>query len=192
MGSPPGGPPFWKPKFGKDKHFITGAKAFFNDQQVLLPATDYPFFCNNRYRINVGKIFATALLDQLNISDTLHFVTHSMGCAFAEGIMKTLAENSYSIGKVVHINCYQAGELSVQTSRIWTVDYQMIDDPLINNRFLKLAGFARPGRIAGADYTVHEKSGIQNPLFRHRGPMGFQGDHFWKNLVQKMTACDKK
>lgn len=160
--------------------FTEGARNFFQPANSHLPAIDFKPLSQNAKRFKYGYQFWQSL--KADIHPTIHLVAHSMGCAFAEGLASAAEEDDYIIGKVVYINCYQARKLAVSTKRQFTVDYQFLDDPLINSPFLSHAGHAIPGDIQGADYKLRIYSGIKNPLKRHRAPMGQWGYHFWPHL----------
>lgn len=184
FGSPCAGRTYWMPLRLHDEQFISGAKTFCLDSQALFPEIDFTRLSRTPDRISRGYQWSQDQLNQDTFEAPLHFIGHSMGCAFAEGAIQGFKEAGFSIGKVIHINCFQASTLSILTEeRSFTIDYQMTDDPLINNPLLRLLGIAKPGTIGGADYVIKENSGIRNPFYRHRAPMGLWGQYFWEHLA---------
>lgn len=190
MGSPCSGKAFWMPRWSNNEAFIDGAKYFCNHFNPRYAEIDHRFFSTVIERREKGWHWARQRLEKQFFPDeTIHFVNHSMGCAFSEGVIDLLDEAGFTIGKVIHINCFQAANLHVSTfNRLLTVDYQMVDDPLINNPFLTFLGIAKPGSISDADYSLRVRSGIKNVLYRHRGPIGVMGQAFWDYLSTQIQA----
>ncbi len=188
MGSPCSGKAFWMPRWSKNEDFINGAKNFFTDFKPWYVEADYRFLSSVNERQEKGRYWAFQQIEKRNLpNETIHFIGHSMGCAFTEGVIAALDEAGFTIGKVVHINCFQAANLQITTfNRSFTVDYQMVDDPLINNPLLTFLGIAKPGAITGTDYSIRIKSGIKNIFYRHRGPIGVMGKAFWEDLSTKL------
>ena len=115
------------------------------------------------------------LISDLKIGEGFNFVTHSMGAAMAEGIAKYLNEQGFRVSNIVHINPYQASDIStLETTN--TIDYQNIDDPVIH--FIPF--LSSPGKIDKADQYVREFS-KESLFYRHRWPISL-GKDFWKNL----------
>lgn len=184
FGSPCAGKTYWMPKKLHDEQFISGAKAFCQATEARYPEKDFSRLSRTPERISRGYQWSQDQLNQDTFIEPLHFIGHSMGCAFAEGAIHGFKEAGFSIGKVIHINCFQANTLRILTEqRSFAIDYQVTDDPLINNPLLRLLRIAKPGTIGGADYVIKENSGIQNPFYRHRAPMGLWGQYFWEHLA---------
>ncbi len=189
LDSPPKGKMYWMPKRLHKEDFIQGAYDFCKDDKPWFLPVDFFFWSGSKARLNAGYKWSLKNLKAVpDNSQTLHFIAHSMGCAFAEGATKGFYEAGFKIGKVIHINCFQAADLEITTmDRDFTVDYQMTDDPLINNIFLKSFFIARPGYITGVDYAIYEPSGIKQFVKKHRGPMGLWGQAFWDHLKSHIS-----
>lgn len=113
--------------------------------------------------------------------EPIRFVTHSMGAAFAEGMIKYFIDNGYNIEEVVHINAFQAADIEISNNyNIIVTDYQNSDDPVIN----KIPIISSPGNIEGATFTIREKSQDSTLLTIHRSPID-RGSMFWKELEYK-------
>lgn len=109
-----------------------------------------------------------------------------MGTAFAEGMIDKLFEEGYTIGTVVHINAFQAASCDIDpNTREKTIDYQLVDDPVINNPVLALFGWADPGPLPSADVRIHESSDLDNIFFVHRSPIWEKGHEFWGALLEE-------
>jgi hypothetical protein len=179
-GSPPAGRPFWETFDAEDPGFVQGAIDFFKTNDCHFPLLDFSPLSTVRDRFQQGYEFWD--LADFNPHALIHIVAHSMGCAFAEGFLKAATKAGYKVGLVLHLNPYQAQALAISTKRWFTIDYQLEDDPLINNPFLKVLGHAQTGAITGADYQLRVRSGIPNPLKKHRAPIARWGYQFWPHL----------
>ena len=121
----------------------------------------------------------------LKDGETIKFVTHSMGAAMAEGMAQYLTKQGYAIEEIVHINAFQAADITTIASNsnaVKTTDYQNTNDWVINKTPL----VSKPGQIMGADYIVREKSS-SSAEYIHRSPISEQGVDFWKTLSKKQT-----
>lgn len=190
FGSPPAGRVFWNAKDGTDNGFVLGACHFLKDQKTFFTKLDFPWYSRVNQRYQQGFYYAKQNLPewqkQASENEYYHLVSHSMGTAFGEGILKHLHGQGYRVGHVIHINAFQASKIKVPTDpRTTTIDYQLVDDPLINNFFLRILGIAAPGSIHDADHQIYEHSGIGNIFKIHRSPIWKQGKGFWKNLGHK-------
>lgn len=189
FGSPPAGRVFWNAKDGTDNGFVRGACQFLKDHNPFFTELDFPWYSRAKQRYQQGFDYAKQQLHewyrQASEDEYYHLVSHSMGTAFGEGILKKLGDQESRIGHIVHINAFQASKLKVAPNpRTTTIDYQLLDDPLINNFFLRILGIAAPGKIQNADHQVYEHSGIGNIFKIHRSPIWKQGERFWNNLDQ--------
>ena len=184
-GSPRAGPCFWHASRDQLSGFVHGALEWFGAMEPAFPVVDFSAFSQVNERFRQGYFYWRH--HARRSYPRIHVLTHSMGAAFGEGLLKAAAEMGYKPGWVVHVNPYQAKGLSVSSERVATVDYQFTDDPLINNRILKAFGHARPGLVTGASYPVRLRSGIGNPLKRHRGFIRSWGYHFWPHLYKLLN-----
>ncbi len=110
-----------------------------------------------------------------------------MGSAFAEGMAKYLIESGYKVSELVHLNAFQAADIITNpTPFVMTVDYQNVDDLVINH----IPFISSPGQIQGADYVIREPSNDPDLSTRHRTPMNI-GAKFWKSLNLKKVRSSK-
>lgn len=126
-------------------------KSFFTDK-------DYKPSSSAKSRISAGYRYAEdnikKIVSGLKQGETFKFVTHSMGAAFAEGIASYLIGHGYSVEEIIHINPFQAADITTNASpNVKTVDYQNSDDWVIN----KTPFVSSPGDIQNADYHIREK-----------------------------------
>ena len=97
-----------------------------------------------------------------------------------------MIEQGYSVEEIVHINPFQANDITTNDKTL-TTDYQNTDDWVIN----KLPIVSSPGDIKGADFKIRESSNDSNWQTRHRSPIDKQGRTFWTNLKQKQYENKK-
>ncbi|TAF31281.1 MAG: hypothetical protein EAZ57_00180, partial [Cytophagales bacterium] len=183
-GSPQAGEPYWN---GKNSSFVTGAKSYYDDNKTHFTSEDYDYSSSAKERAEDGYAYAKAnfetLAGDLADGETFKLVTHSMGAAYGEGIAKYLQEKNITVESIVHINPYQAKDITTlnpKSNLTETIDYQQTDDWVIDD-----LPTASPGDIKGADFKIREKSGDDNWGTRHRSPIDQQGRGFWKNLDRK-------
>ena len=185
-GSPPAGEKYWN---GKNSSFVQGAKHYWGDNNVFFTKEDYSNFSSAQARISAGYRYAEhnikALVSGIKPGETFKFVTHSMGAAFAEGIASYLIGHGYRVEEIVHINPFQAADITTNADpNVKTLDYQNTDDIVIN----QIPLVSSPGDIRNADHRIREKSNDSNIFTRHRSPIDSQGGNFWKRIRKKISS----
>ena len=180
FGSPAAGASYWN---GANSNFVKGAKDYWKDYSVSFTNQDYDWLSSAEKRFNDGFDYAKIFQrdEYFDKKEPIRFVTHSMGAAFAEGMIKYFIDNGYNIEEVVHINAFQAADIEISNNyNIIVTDYQNSDDPVIN----KIPIISSPGNIEGATFTIREKSQDSTLLTIHRSPID-RGSMFWKELEYK-------
>ena len=185
-GSPPAGEQYWN---GRKSSFVQGAINYWSDKHIVFTEKDYSYFSTAQSRISAGYKYAEenfkTLVSDLQPGETFKFVTHSMGAAFAEGIVSYLIGHGYQVDEIVHINPFQAADITTNASpNVKTVDYQNTDDWVINDIPLVRS----PGDIKNADFHLRESSNDSNFKTRHRSPIDSQGKLFWKKLQKRIKG----
>jgi hypothetical protein len=181
-GTYPGGEGYWQ---GAGSAFVTAAHNYLGcDLSPHFTDIQHPVLSRVSERIQKGHLYArqhyasltTGLLKE---QDQFTFVTHSMGAAFAEGMIACLQENGHHIGHVIHFNAFQAADIQISKSNSrsgFVIDYQNTNDPLINN-----AVYAKAGDIKNVSLKIREQSKKQY-FKRHRDPID-SGD-VWQILMR--------
>lgn len=185
---PQAGESYWG---GKQSSFVSGAMNYYHDNRAFFTSEDYGYFSSAIGRMKDGYEYAKnnikALTGDIKDGETIKFVAHSMGSAFAEGMASYLIESGYTVEEIVHLNAYQAADIRTnQTPSVKTIDYQNVDDWVINY----IPFFTSPGQIQGADYVIHEQSNDPDLSTRHRTPMNM-GEMFWKGLDKKKVQSSQ-
>ena len=190
FGAKPAGEEYWTQSY-KRYNFVNGAKQFFNDNNVLFIPVKHSLSSSALERLQKGYDYAEnniIWLGDLKQDETIKFVTHSMGAAYAEGMATFLLKNGCPVTNIVHINAFQANDIKSLSkyNNVETTDYQYTDDWVINH----IPIFSSPGFIDGANYIIREPSGCQIESFLniHFDPIS-KGFNFWNKLRSKQNNC---
>ncbi len=113
-------------KTEKEKNeFVTAANTYFKEENQTLvnlfidgscrqgSIFNYVGFTTASKRFKLGRNFAKVWLEKINEkidleNCTLNFVTHSMGGAYAEGMISFLLENKFKVKKAIHLSTADA------------------------------------------------------------------------------------
>ena len=185
-GSPSVGEQYWN---GRKSSFVQGAIKYWNDKNIFFTEKDYSNFSSSHSRISAGYKYAEdnfkSLVSGLQEGETFKFVTHSMGAAFAEGIVSYLIGHGYQVDEIVHIYPFQVADITTNAApQVKTVDYQNTDDWVIN----EIPFVSSPGDIQNADYHIRELSNDSNFTTRHRSPIDSQRKSFWNKLQKRIKG----
>ncbi|MDP5170952.1 MAG: type IV secretion protein Rhs [Bacteroidia bacterium] len=204
-GSPIGGSTYWG---GANSSFVRGAKGFF---EANLP----PFFTDVEYSLvsihakrecqgyqYAHQHYADLVLDMSPV-DGFHFVTHSMGGGFAEGMIRFLKDKGWRVETIVYFNGWRPARLGyglrettgiISPTRI--IDATIVNDPV---QFWSLSLTSDRDMIANSDIRIRRKSPKKIP-FRHRDfiddgifwqiylptEMGLAAGAAWQEIRQKL------
>ncbi len=196
FGAKPAGEEYWT--FGKTTYeFVKGAKVYFNDQRTkFLPVKHNMSSCAyDRWKngFDYAKEFFSDGF-KLNKHETIKFVTHSMGAAYAEGMAAYLLEAGYPVSDLIHLNSFQTGgfmSVGAKYPTVNIIDYQNTDDKLIN----PIIGLFSQKAINGASHIIREstKYSFKDSFkYSHTYPIDI-GFKFWSELKKKTDIDhDKK
>lgn len=97
----------------KGNQFLDAANDYFGKNcDFLFVNGEGPWYSGANYRFKKGKIFATKMLEdhknKFTKKTSLFFVTHSMGSAYAEGMISILNEEKFNIKNVIHLSSANA------------------------------------------------------------------------------------
>jgi hypothetical protein len=190
-GSPPPGEPYWG---GRNGSFVKGAQQYFGDYTNPQFIPYQPTYLSSaKDRTEEGREYAKEHLAELTAGlqdgEQFRIVSHSMGGAFAEGVIEVLKENGYIVAQSVFINTFQAADIADNQDAAkgtgvtdFSIDYQNTDDPVINNPIR-----SSPGYMKGVSMTIGQPSGVKDIREKHASPI-WRGAQFWKDLT---TAVQK-
>jgi RHS repeat-associated protein len=155
FGSPSGGAAYWG---GANSAFVRGAQVFFHD-------TDSPVFTDighgklstSSWRRSKGYDYAkenyASLIDGMDKEkDKFRLVSHSMGGAFSDGIMKYLKEEGRNVDVAVYFNAWSPTSIEGSEGTI------LVDATVINDWVQALSHDNGNINIPNANYTVRKKS----------------------------------
>ena len=114
FGSPRGGGTYWG---GVNSSFVKGAKNFFNDQSAYFTDFDFNYLRSSTFLRNLdGYAYAKENYKQLIMGmnpqeDVFRIISHSMGGAFSEGIIRYLKEQGWNVDFSIHLNTWLPSEL---------------------------------------------------------------------------------
>jgi RHS repeat-associated protein len=191
FGSSTGGSTYWN---GANGSFVSGAKNYFGDNSTYFTDVKYNMLSSANERRDAGWEYAKEHYDELTAGmdknkDQFEFVTHSMGAAYGEGMIRYMKLMGWTVGQTLHLNAFQAADIEASKNArdkpgtfkeepggvgTYVIDYQNTNDPVINNWIRSSIG-----DIKNADTKVREKSdkGIS---YRHRDPL--DSGNFWERL----------
>ena len=149
FGSPTGGSAYWG---GTNSSFVRGAQAFLQDKSTYFANIEYNYwrsstFLRNLDGYNYAKENYSQLINGMNSKDVFHFVSHSMGGAFSEGMIRYLEEQGWTVNTVFHLNAWQPTELygvkgPLRVDATITNDWvQGLSLPISGNRDIPNAGY---------------------------------------------------
>lgn len=149
--------PYWSSSKEPDE-FIHAAIKYFNDEHVFegsfINGSGDWFGSMAWSRQASGRKFALEYAKRLDPikkqNETLKFVTHSMGAAFAEGMIETLVSEGFIIEKVIHFAPAHAKDIRIHPSgaQIDRIQINAAGDTTIEkivSPFTKEDGFRIPG-----------------------------------------------
>ena len=185
FGSPEGGSTYWN---GHHSSFVTGAQSAFKDYAT-------PYFTNYDFsyltsasivREAQGYRYArdnykALTKDMKSGVDKFNFVSHSMGGAFSEGMMRFLAEQGWETDNAVFLNAWEPLQISnkVEKNRI---DATCTNDPV---QFLCKPLFGEPD-IPSSDGKIRIKSN-ESIMYIHRDLIDGNCNELWK-LVNELLS----
>ena len=148
-----GGEAYWHP----GGSFVRTAQSIFNDSKTFFPDIRYSFTSSANQRRKDGYEYAkqnvSRLVGDLKKGESIRFVSHSMGAAFAEGMADYLIENGFPVDALIHFEPYQAAQIKSNGGRddILSIDFQDIEDWVIQ--------YISPGEMPDADHSIRVNYG---------------------------------
>jgi len=157
FGSPKGGSTYWN---GENSLFVKGAQNTFKDFSS-------PFFTNYDYKYlesasamreilgyNYAKENYEKITDGMTMGvDHFNFVSHSMGGAFSEGIMKYLSEQGWQIDNALYLNAWEPTQI-INKVELKRIDATFTNDPV---QILSVPILQEPD-IPNSDIKIRKKS----------------------------------
>jgi len=178
--------PYWSSNKKYPNDFIDAAKDYFQDHHIIdesfVNGTGKWFGSRAQTRQKAGKEFAKGfwerIRNRLREGETLKFVCHSMGSAYAEGMMEYLVEHNVSIEKVIHLGVADAKNIVIpqSTRGIYRLQINTTNDIIID-------------RIANWYYREEKKI---IPHINRFGKVNWDPWHYHKEHMEYIKTKDLK
>ena len=147
--------PYWSSSSKNPSEFIDAACLYFNDNHILpqnfINGSGDWFGSMAWSRQSSGRNYAIANLIQLQKllkeNEVVHIISHSMGAAYAEGIIEVLAANNINIGKIVHLAPADARNIQIKNTKLQRIQLNATGDYVLEriaNPFSKEAKLIIP------------------------------------------------
>jgi hypothetical protein len=165
--------PYWSSSKEPDE-FIDAAKNYFKDNHVsegsFINGSGDWFGSMAWSRQASGRKFARTFSKRLiplkNSGETLKIVTHSMGAAFAEGMIETLVSEGFKIEKVIHFAPAHAKDIRihpsskhidrVQINATGDITIEKIVSPFTKEDGFRIPGVQKYGKVIWDPWKYHK------------------------------------
>jgi RHS repeat-associated protein len=184
FGSPKGGPIYWN---GTNSSFVKGAQSTFKDYAT-------PYFTNFDYKYlesastvrgsqgyQYAKHHYKALTKDMKPGDKFNFVSHSMGGAFAEGMIMYMAEQGWQTENAVFLNAWEPAQINTKKEKT-RIDATCTNDPV---QLLSEPTFGKPD-IPSSDDKIRIKS-KESIIYVHKDLIYENSNKLW-TLIKKFLA----
>jgi predicted alpha/beta hydrolase family esterase len=155
--------------------FLEAACAYFNDSAInegsFVNGSGKWFGSRASYRYSAGKKYAQERINTykslLQTNEKINLLSHSMGAAFAEGMIEVFCQNNLPIGKIVHFapaharkikvfkNSQQLFRIQVNASEDTILEH--FSDPFIRGKKLMIPGVKLYGQVHWDPWIYHPK-----------------------------------
>lgn len=181
LGSPQGGATYWN---GSNSSFVKGAQSAFKDYAT-------PYFTDYDYEYMQGasvvreslgyqyaKDYYTAITEGMEKGvDKFNFVSHSMGGAFSEGMIRYLAEQGWEIENAVFLNAWEPSQI-INKAENNRIDATCTNDPV---QFFSKPVFGEPD-IPSSDNKIRIQSD-ESIMYIHRDLIDRKSNNLWNTII---------
>ena len=183
FGSPNGGATYWN---GRNSSFVKGAQSAFNDYAT--PSfTNYDFeysTSSSNLREFQGYQYARQNYKALTKGmkpgiDKFNFVSHSMGGAFAEGMIRYMSEHGWETENAVFLNAWEPTQI-INKQEHNRIDATCTNDPI---QWLSKPLFGEPD-IPSSDDAIRIKS-EESVTYIHRDLIDGNSKTLW-NIIKEL------
>lgn len=180
FGSTKGGSVYWN---GAHSAFVKAAQSAFKDYATpFFTNYDYDYMASANYvREILGYRYAKenyqTLIEGMEPGeDKFNFVSHSMGGAFSEGMMKYLSEQGWETDNAVFLNAWEPTEINTKIENT-RIDVTCTFDPV---QILSIPIFGNPD-IPSSDAKIRIKSG-ESFWYIHKDLINANRKDLWKQI----------
>ncbi len=170
-GSDEPGEPYW----GQNSEFVIGAQKHYNDNSIWFTNKSYKYITSNYSLMRKdGRKYAEENYQYLTLGmnkakEVFHFVTHSMGGAFAEGMIDYLKEMGWIVESTVHISTWEAYKVQPNKKKVRGVGTEVTQAVITNDLVQNMSGYPIKARkyMPNVDRIIEKKS-EKSLNFRHK------------------------
>ena len=161
---------------------IEYAQKYLHDNNIDVRSYEYSLRSTAEERRRDGYEFAkenyTSLVSDLQEGESIRFVSHSMGAAYAEGIANFLRDQGQEVDIMLHFAPYQASDISASVdSGVLTLDIQTNRDPV-------LATSSSNGMIQNAIHLY----GFSSAPISQRHTESLLNEDYWKMIKKYVDS----
>ena len=155
FGAKKAGPDYWG---GSSSRFVKKAMSSLKDNSIGFIPVKHKILSSAKGRKRLGYEYAKqnyfALISDLKEGESIKFISHSMGSAFAEGMAEFLISQNTDVSTLIHFEPYQAAEIKSvgENTNVLVIDVQTEGDWVID--------MVGEGEIEAAD--IHHKITPEN------------------------------
>jgi predicted alpha/beta hydrolase family esterase len=166
--------PYWSSSKNSNE-FIDAACNYFqdsyNDDESFVNGSGKWFGSLASFRYAAGKKYALGKLETykalLTPNEKLNIISHSMGAAFAEGMIDVFCQHQLPIGKIIHFAPAHARKIKISPATINLLRIQLnasedtiierFSDPFIRGKKLLIPGVNLYGKVHWNPWLYHPK-----------------------------------
>lgn len=166
--------PYWSSSKNSNE-FIEAACTYFSDSTInegsFVNGSGKWFGSLASFRYAAGKKYAIEKLNfykqNIQPNEKIHLVSHSMGAAFAEGMIEVFCQNKLPIGKIVHFAPAHARKIKISpaTNKLLRIQLnatedtiiERFSDPFIHGKKLIIPGVNLYGKVHWNPWFYHPK-----------------------------------
>src|SRR5574343_538166 len=166
--------PYWSSSKNPNE-FFEAASAYFNDYSIknesFVNGSGKWFGSLASFRYSAGKKHAQERINTykslLQANEKINLLSHSMGAAFAEGMIEVFCENKLPIGKIVHFAPAHARKIKVfpASQQLYRVQInasndtilERFADPFVRGEKWMIPGIQLYGKVHWNPWVYHPK-----------------------------------
>lgn len=166
--------PYWSSSKNPNE-FFEAASAYFNDHSIknesFVNGSGKWFGSLASFRYSAGKKHAQERINTykslLQANEKINLLSHSMGAAFAEGMIEVFCENKLPIGKIVHFAPAHARKIKVfpASQQLYRVQInasndtilERFADPFVRGEKWMIPGIQLYGKVHWNPWVYHPK-----------------------------------
>jgi hypothetical protein len=166
--------PYWSSSKNPNE-FLEAASTYFKDttlnNESFINGSGKWFGSLSVYRYSAGKKYAQERINSfkslLPSNEKINLLSHSMGAAFAEGMIEVFCQNKLPIGKIVHFAPAHARKIKVFPASQHLARIQInasedsilehFSDPFIRGKKLMIPGVQLYGKVHWNPWVYHPK-----------------------------------